>query len=79
MTYTVVAKRFTPDGMTADKRVHTECTHEEAVKLMRRYSPKATNYWADVRMKLEPSYADVPDHLIQKFFDELMDGSGEGQ
>ena len=56
MTYTVVAKRFTPDGMVADKRVHTECTHEEMVKLMKRYSPKATNYWSIVRSFAEKEF-----------------------
>ena len=49
MTYTVIAKRFTPDGMVADKRVHIELSHSEMRQLMQRYSPKATNYWSDVR------------------------------
>ena len=48
-TYAVIAKRFTPDGMVADKRVHTDLTNEECRKLHTRYSPKLTNYWSEVR------------------------------
>ena len=61
-TYTVIAKRFTPDGMVADKRVHTELTHSEMTKLFRRYSPKLTNYWSEVRSFRDdrPELEDAP-------------------
>ena len=48
-TYAVIAKRFTTDGMVADKRVHTELTYSDMTKLFSRYSPKLTNYWSEVR------------------------------
>ena len=67
MLYTLIAKRFTPDGMVCDKRVHTNLTYEECRKLHQRYSPKLTGYWSAVRSFAEdPTY---PDH------DEI----GEGQ
>ena len=53
MTYTLIAKRFTPSGMVADKRVHVGLTVEQCGELHRRYSPKATQYWSDVRSFLE--------------------------
>ena len=56
MTYTVIAKRFATDGMVADKRVHTELSHSEMKALMQRYSPKATNYWAEVRSFAEKEF-----------------------
>ena len=49
MLYTLIAKRFTTDGMVADKRVHTNLTYEECRKLHSRYAPKNTGYWSIVR------------------------------
>ena len=49
MLYTLIAKRFTTDGMVADKRVHTNLTLEACRELHSRYSPKNKGYWSIVR------------------------------
>jgi len=53
MLYTLIAKRFGRDHngdlWEVDKRVHTGLTQEECRKLHSRYSPKATQYWSEVR------------------------------
>jgi hypothetical protein len=49
MLYTLIAKRFTTDGMVADKRVHTGLTLSACRELHSRYSPKNGGYWSIVR------------------------------
>ena len=49
MLYTLIAKRFSSDGMVADKRVHTGLTLCECRELHNRYSPKLNDYWSEVR------------------------------
>ena len=49
MLYTLIAKRFTTDGMVADKRVHTGLTLCECRELHNLYSPKNGGYWSIVR------------------------------
>ena len=60
MDYTVTAYRYQrSDGvlMTADKRVHTGLSHEDADKLFKRYvrdeNGYRNDYWHDVRMTRE--------------------------
>ena len=68
----VEAKKFTTDGMIADKRVHVNLTKEESRELHSRYS---NEYWAYVRswhVEDEDEYAD-------RQWAEALDGKGEGQ
>lgn len=50
MDYTVIAKKFTTNGLIADKRVHIGLTHEQADQMFKRYVRGKDRYWAEVRM-----------------------------
>ena len=68
----VEAKKFTPDGMVADKRVHTDLTKEESRELHGRYT---NEYWAEVRSW----YVETEEEYMDRKWAEYMDGKGEGQ